>query len=37
MPIPESELEKANALHNALVEAAAENEEGLMENTEKVI
>ena len=31
MPIPTSELEKANALHNALVEAAAENEEGLME------
>ena len=31
MPIPASELEKANALHNALVEAAAENEEGLME------
>ncbi|RTL14135.1 MAG: GTP-binding protein, partial [Flavobacteriaceae bacterium] len=30
-PIPASELEKANALHNALVEAAAENEEGLME------
>ena len=31
MPIPTAELEKANALHNALVEAAAENEEGLME------
>ncbi|UOE40929.1 elongation factor G [Chryseobacterium suipulveris] len=30
-PIPESELEKANAMHNALVEIAAENEEGLME------
>lgn len=29
--IPESELEKAEAMHNALVEAAAENEEGLME------
>jgi elongation factor G len=31
MPIPNSELLKANDLHNALVEAAAENEEGLME------
>lgn len=31
MAIPTSELEKANALHNTLVEAAAENEEGLME------
>ncbi|KMQ71797.1 elongation factor G [Chryseobacterium koreense] len=30
-PIPESEMEKANAMHNALVEIAAENEEGLME------
>ncbi|MDO5616903.1 MAG: elongation factor G [Cruoricaptor ignavus] len=30
-PIPESELEKANQMHNALVEIAAENEEGLME------
>jgi elongation factor G len=30
-PIPESEKEKANAMHNALVEIAAENEEGLME------
>lgn len=30
-PIPESELEKAKAMHNALVEIAAENEEGLME------
>ncbi|RST25690.1 elongation factor G [Chryseobacterium lacus] len=29
--IPESEMEKANAMHNALVEIAAENEEGLME------
>lgn len=31
MKIPASELERANKLHNALVEAAAENEEGLME------
>lgn len=30
-PIPASELEKANSMHNALVEIAAENEEGLME------
>lgn len=30
-PIPESELDRANAMHNALVEAAAENDEGLME------
>lgn len=30
-PIPESEKDRANAMHNALVEAAAENEEGLME------
>jgi len=30
-PIPEEEKEKADKLHNALVEAAAENEEGLME------
>lgn len=30
-PIPESELERANELHNTLVEAAAENDEGLME------
>ena len=30
-PIPESELERANAMHNALVEIAAENEDGLME------
>ncbi|HYQ56957.1 MAG TPA: GTP-binding protein, partial [Draconibacterium sp.] len=29
--IPESELEKANELHNELVEKAAENEEALME------
>lgn len=31
LPIPEGELEKANFLHNALVEKAAENDEGLME------
>ncbi len=30
-PIPEAEIEKANQLHNTLVEIAAENEEGLME------
>ncbi len=30
-PIPESEKERAAALHNALVEAAAEHDEGLME------
>ncbi len=30
-PIPDSEMERANAMHNALVEAAAENDEGLME------
>ena len=30
-PIPEAEMERANAMHNALVEAAAENDEGLME------
>ena len=29
--IPESEIAKANEMHNALVEVAAENEEGLME------
>jgi elongation factor G len=29
--IPDAELEKAKEMHNALVEAAAENEEGLME------
>ncbi len=29
--IPESETEKAEAMHKALVEAAAENDEGLME------
>ncbi|MCF1190871.1 elongation factor G [Mangrovimonas sp. AS39] len=31
LPIPESELEKANQLHNELVEKAAENDESLME------
>lgn len=31
LDIPESELEKANDLHNKLVEAAAEHEEGLMD------
>ncbi|MFM8911625.1 MAG: elongation factor G, partial [Flammeovirgaceae bacterium] len=31
LPIPESEKEKANKLHNALVEKAAENDEKLME------
>ncbi len=31
LPIPESEKERANALHNALVEKAAENDEKLME------
>lgn len=31
LPIPDSEMEKANALHNELVEKAAENDEGLME------
>jgi elongation factor G len=31
LPIPEQELEKANALHNELVEKAAENDEELME------
>ena len=30
-PIPESEMVRANEMHNALVEMAAENEEGLME------
>ncbi len=29
--IPDSEMARANEMHNALVEAAAENEEGLME------
>ena len=31
LPIPESEREKADILHNELVEKAAENDEGLME------
>ncbi|HAC21664.1 MAG TPA: elongation factor G, partial [Porphyromonadaceae bacterium] len=31
LPIPEEEKEKAEALHQALVEAAAENDESLME------
>ncbi len=31
MPIPENETEKANQLHNTLVEKAAENDEKLME------
>ena len=31
LPIPESELENANTLHNELVEKAAENDEKLME------
>jgi elongation factor G len=31
LPIPDSEKEKADALHNALVEKAAENDEKLME------
>jgi elongation factor G len=31
MPIPATEMPRAIELHNALVEAAAENEEGLME------
>lgn len=30
-PIPESEMKKAQELHNLIVEAAAENDEGLME------
>ena len=30
-PIPESEMARASEMHNALVEMAAENEEGLME------
>ncbi len=30
-PIPDSEKERVNKMHNALVEAAAENEEALME------
>lgn len=31
LPIPAEEEEKANELHNALIEAAAENDENLME------
>ncbi|MEO1628447.1 MAG: GTP-binding protein, partial [Bacteroidota bacterium] len=31
MPIPESEMNRAQEMHNALVEVAAENDEGLME------
>src|SRR5690606_6845692 len=31
LPIPDDEIEKANRLHNELVEKAAENDEGLME------
>ncbi|MBK9733979.1 MAG: elongation factor G [Saprospiraceae bacterium] len=31
MPIPANEMPKAMQMHNAIVEAAAENEEGLME------
>ncbi len=31
LPIPDSEIEKANQLHNELVEKAAENDEKLME------
>ncbi|MEM6525867.1 MAG: elongation factor G [Bacteroidota bacterium] len=31
LPIPEGEIEKANLLHNELVEKAAENDESLME------
>ena len=31
LPIPAEEMDKANELHNALVEAAAENDEALME------
>ncbi len=30
-PIPDSEIDRVNLMHNALVEIAAENEEGLME------
>ncbi len=30
-PIPETEMKRAHAMHQALVEAAAENDEGLME------
>jgi elongation factor G len=31
LPIPAGEMDKANELHNALIEAAAENDESLME------
>ncbi len=31
LPIPESEKEKADRLHKELIEAIAENDEGLME------
>ncbi|MDX1685203.1 MAG: elongation factor G [Saprospiraceae bacterium] len=31
VPIPDSEIEKAQSMHNELVEAAAENDEALME------
>jgi len=31
VPIPEAEMERANAMHNELVEKAAENDEDLME------
>lgn len=31
LPIPDSEMDKASELHNALIEAAAENDESLME------
>jgi len=31
VPIPDSEIARAQEMHNALVEAAAENDEGLME------
>ena len=30
-PIPDSEIDRVNEMHNTLVEIAAENEEGLME------
>lgn len=31
LPIPDNEMDKASELHNALIEAAAENDESLME------
>lgn len=31
LPIPDAEMERANELHNKLIEAAAENDEGLMD------